>query len=280
MTLVKNKDDSDSPLSYDTIHWLQPWLQSKSCPRIAWYPSAGHDVRDLLYLNQRYVEAEFANFENPEAAPSAPDIYLHTDYSHAFLDAILEAGVLFEDEHTEIEILKSEELPKCPLDRAPELITDPERNPASDRVFFLELEVRSGRRPERQLGTWKVPMLYAFVENTAFCCERMLALHAQISHIVRIRYGGGFGGGRANGTWILNTLSKLQCEVFICEIPTDGEADIHCSIAGDDYARRRYPILDLEDPSFANAEVIHEVEGVNWDLWPDCCVKWHRIPRH
>ena len=61
-------------------------------------------------------------------------------------------------------------------------------------------------------------MLYAFAENEAFFCEKLIPNKATISHIIQVRYGGGFGGGRASGAWLLNVLKMLNCEDFI----TDG----------------------------------------------------------
>ena len=248
--------------------WLRPWLQSKDCPRIAWYPSAGGDFRDLLYLNQRYVDA---NFKKPNEAPQEPDIYLHTDYLYSsfnyqpLFDSIRSGtGVLFKDQFTEIEILKSEELSRCPLERAPELILDTKPHEASDRVFFLELEVRSGSRPTRQLGTWKVPLLYAFVENTAFCFERLRPLDARISHIIRIRFGDGY----ASGTWILPLLGRLECEVFITD---------ECAFNNDKYVFERYGLEKDEGVRDFYSEVIHKVPIDGWGHYPDDYVKWCRV---
>lgn len=56
---------------------LRDWIDRLDRePRIAWYPSAGEDFRDLMYLHPRFRQRSPAM--QPE--PPAPDIFLHSDY--------------------------------------------------------------------------------------------------------------------------------------------------------------------------------------------------------
>lgn len=189
---------------------LHKWLSAfNGEPRIAWYPSAGDDFRDLLYLNPKFSELKPATTAEPET----PDLFLHTDYFPWPTSTFLDSRTIHLDSRTNVVVRSIEELPKCdiPLDKG--IVDFPQGSNATGRVLFLDVQVSSDL-----LGTYSVPVIYAFVENGAFCAQRILPNNGIISHIVHVRYGGGCGGGgKASGIWLLNVLRSLGCECLVSD---------------------------------------------------------------
>jgi hypothetical protein len=236
------------------------WLDGfEGEPRIAWYPSAGSDFRDLLYLHPGFAEIQPAS--KPEPPP--PDIFLHTDYYPWSNSSFLDSEVVHIDDRTSILARSVEELPRCDLPLDDRIVDFPSGSEATGRVFFLELEVRSD-----VLGSFVRPLIYAFVENAAFCAERILPLESRISHIVHVRFGGGCGGGgKSTGIWLLNVLRKLGCELFV----TDGHG---CRQSGDTRIYELYPSLSGNE-SASRLEQIRVIASEGWSGHGD--VSWNIV---
>jgi len=179
-------------------------------PRIAWYPSAGTDFRALLYLHPTYSKANPATGQEPQP----PDLFLFTDYFPWQNSTFLDNRTVYSDSRTTVYIEHIEELPKLNLKLHERLVDFKEGSTATDRAVFLKVKIDSDT-----LGTITYPVLYAFAENVAFYCNKIIPNEAIISHIIHVRYGGGLGGGgKASGVWLHNVLKQLNCELFI----TDG----------------------------------------------------------
>lgn len=186
------------------------WLANfRGDPRIAWYPSAGEDFRDLLYLHPNFSQRMPA--ETPE--PEPPDLFLHTDYFPWSTSRFLDHRRLHFDDRTSVTLQSFEELPRCDLPLDGKIVTFPNGSAATGRVLFMEVEVSSN-----VIGTFTAPVLYVFAENGAFCAKRILPNAGKLSHVIHIRYGGGCGGGgKSTGIWLLNILGKVGCECFITD---------------------------------------------------------------
>lgn len=191
---------------------LKKWLDDfKGEPQIAWYPSAGTDFRDLLYLGSAFAKLSPAPPYLEEPPP--PDFFLHTDYFPWSGSTFMNSPVLYHDAHTTIIAREFEELGRMDLPLDPKILHFPKGSVATGRVVFLEIEARSDA-----LGTFHYPLLYAFVENAAFCAQKAIPLQARFSHIVHVRYGGGCGGGgNSTGIWLLNVLERLGCSLYITD---------------------------------------------------------------
>lgn len=99
-------------LNGDKTGTFRKWLDGfKGEPRVAWYPSAGEDFRDLLYLTQKYSEINPAS--KPE--PPQPDIFLHTDYFPNSSSTFLDNRIIHSENRTTITVKSIEELPRCDL---------------------------------------------------------------------------------------------------------------------------------------------------------------------
>jgi hypothetical protein len=212
----------------------------KGEPRIAWYPSAGEDFRALLYLSPKFSDLfeEVLNGEKlpqflqhdedynlqrvlrklPQGdealrkkLPAPPDLFLFTDYYPWEGSTFLDKRTIRTDEFTTVSVENLEELPHLNLPLHKEIVDFPSGSIATNKVLFMNIKIVSN-----DLGTIRFPVLYAFVENEAFFCEKLNPFHAKISHIIHVRYGGGLGGGgNARGVWLQCVLERLKCELFV-----------------------------------------------------------------
>jgi hypothetical protein len=219
----------------------------KGEPRIAWYPSSGEDFRALLYLHPLFSTYQPIT----QSEPKAPDIFLFTDYYPWTYSTFLDNKLIYCDLRTSVNIEHIEELPILNLPLHNELIVFPEGSIVTDRAFFMQISIDS-----YQLGQIKFPVIYAFAENEAFYCHKLVPFKSLISHIIHIRYGGGLGGGgKASGAWLINVLKQLNCELFI----TDGQ---HHWQDGDNFALDICSSIPRDvDVKFTPIRVIH---GRGW----------------
>ncbi|MFM9081386.1 MAG: hypothetical protein ACKOTE_14865 [Opitutaceae bacterium] len=239
---------------------LRRWLDAHPGePRVAWYPSAGADLRDLLYLNAGFRAQRPARGEEP----AAPDLFLHTDYCVAGADDFLDHRLVHLDDRTRITVTVIEELPRLRVPFHGEIVAFG-RDRVTDRVVFLELEVVSHR-----LGVFRVPVVYAFVENAAFCARLLLPFAARISHVVQVCYGHGLGGGRAGPEWVRRQLGRLGAEVFVSD-PHDDVDGLHEEVY------RLFPELQAPPVETAGWEVIRELPHASWQGYG--AVRWRRVP--
>lgn len=236
------------------------WLSNfKGEPRIAWYPSAGEDFRDLLYLHSSFTERMPA--EASEPAP--PDLFLHTDYYPWSTSTFLDSRAIHFDGRTSVTVKSIEELPRCDLALDDQIVHFSEGSNATGRVLFLEVEVYSN-----VLGSFSAPVIYVFAENGAFCAERILPNNGKFSHIIHIRYGGGLGGGGSSaGIWLLNVLPRLGCECFV----TDGR---HNRQRGDVRTYEIYPELAGPEET-SQLKPIRVLPGEEWSGHGD--VSWNLV---
>jgi hypothetical protein len=218
-------------------------------PRIAWYPSAGVDLKSLVYLSNNY-----SNHHPPlnvEIEPALPQLVILTDYNSL---PNLEIGRFepmtgFNNIEASYAISNIEELPRLVLPLDSNLVDFPDAETGS--VYFMTVKINSS------IGNWSVPVIYAVVENTAFYLDVLISKKAIISHIVRVRYGGGLGGGgKAGGSWIERTLKKLNTELLISS---------DCKHTnGDDYVLEMYEDRMGNTPEYESIRKLNEVYWSNY----------------
>jgi len=156
-------------------------------PRIAWYPSAGEDLRDLLFLHPDYSKKKPAT----QLEPPAPDLFLHTDYFPGKEQKFLDSPIVYSDDRTTMTITTIEELTRINLPLDPGIVDFPNGSIVTGRVVFLNIDVKSNL-----FGEYSRSLVYAFVENAAFCSRIVFPNKGKFSHVIHVRYGGGCGGGR------------------------------------------------------------------------------------
>jgi len=241
------------------------WLSSQdSHPRVCWYLSSGEDFRDLLYLHPAYQQLHPSH--PPGKDPRSPELFLHTDYFPWTDSKFLDTRIIHLDVHTQVELLDIEELPSLSLTFSRELADFPPSH-ATNRVVFLRVRVHSDK-----LGSWEAPVLYVFGLNEAFCAEVLLPGRAKISHVVRVRIGNGFGGGKSSGDWLAGVFSRLRTELFISDDTYTGETNFM------DFEYRLLPAL-LPSGLRIQLQSIRVLPGIRWSDYGSTSIRWHLI-RH
>ncbi len=231
-------------LNGNTDGRLKTYLDSlKDTLHIAWYPSAGIDFRPMLYLSPKYSE------KNPGSIKENifPNFFIYTDYLPYF--TFFNKSIIYKDRRTVVTVEHIEALPNLRLRLDEDIVEFPEGNELTGKVLFLEIKVKS-----KELGELQYPLIYAFVENEAFCSKILLPSKSDISHIIHVRYGTAYGGSKSSGIWLFNVLKRLNCKVFI----SDG---LYNLASGDVAALVKYRNLNGNKPEM---EVIRTLPGKLW----------------
>jgi hypothetical protein len=173
------------------------------------------------------------------------------------------AGTVFlNDGRTTISIADVEELPRLDLPLDPGLVHFPQGTHGIGRILFMRLLVQS-----TLLGTFERPLLYAFVDNAAFVGRIAWPAGAVFSHLIHVRYGGGFGGSKTAGGWLQHTLTPLGVELLI----SDGHSKMR---PADDLIREFYPEIWRPVPALRH---VRTVPSESWSNHRD--VQWFIVGR-
>jgi hypothetical protein len=89
-------------------------------------------------------------------------------------------------------------------------VDKPDRKPYTHQVYFMQVQIESNR-----LGTIMANVLYCFCINEDFYSNVISPNKAQISHLIRIRWGSGWGGSKGSGNWVRNLFNLVGAELFI-----------------------------------------------------------------
>lgn len=180
-------------------------------PRVCWYPSCGTDFRAPMFLSETY--SNLSGLSKYEDYPKLPDLFLYTD-NHAFHDFKYDQSysIIHQDKRTSVTIVHTERLPDLTYeyDEKSIYVDKPDRKPYTHQVYFMQVQIESNR-----LGTILANVLYCFCINEDFYSNVIFPNKAQISHLIRIRWGSGFGGSRGSGNWVRNLFNVVGAELFI-----------------------------------------------------------------
>lgn len=239
----------------DLYNWIKNHPEE---PRIAWYPSAGEDLRDLLYLHPKFAELNQECVKDPEP----PNIFLHTDYFPWSTSQFLDHFSVHYDDMTSISVQSIEELPRCDLPLDQRIVHFPDGSNATGRAIFTVLSINSNK-----LGVFEQPLIYVFAENSAFCAQKILPNMGKISHVIKHRSGGGHSGGNASGEWLLNVLAKIECECFI--------TDNHYFHGAEETIYELYPELSKSQEQVQ----LSKIREMMWagEFRPNQLVTWNRV---
>lgn len=249
---------------------------------ICWYPSAGSDLRPLLYLSRPFYDKheELAG----ETAP-LPDLFILTDYqmdhyedySHQsyfwrnsfdkIKDKTLKKGdILFSDHNTTFTTDKAVYFCIDDIDVNKELICF-DIPPYYGQGCLMTINVDSHDSPTKKLGQWKTAVIYLYAENTAFAKNILLQNGVNIDYIVRVRYGGGFGGSNGTfGHWLFYLADQLKVKYYISGCYND-------IMVSEDKDALEY-IKGGRDITFEKAAVT-EIYQRNW--YYNEPVRWYKI---
>jgi hypothetical protein len=169
---------------------------------------------------------------------------------------------LLDDGRTTISLVDVEELPALLTPLHAGIVDFPDGGVGTGRVLVMRLLVES-----TLLGAFERPVLYAFIENSAFAGRIASPAGAAFSHLIHVRYGGGFGGSKTAGGWLQYALAALSVELFI----SDGSTDMR---PADDLIRQLYPHIWRPVPPLLH---VRTVPSTSWSDHGD--VQWHVVTR-
>jgi len=186
---------------------------------VCYYPSAGSDFRPLVYQqiagmeelelignNRASVGASDAP-EVPGSEYTAPNLWIFSDFCISPPDW-LASGVQHRDAKVDIETLAITEIHpdarhfNMQVNEA--YLSRPISN-VTGRAFFLRLVVRNA-----VIGEVEVDALYFCYENINLIHQFFLRHQVPVSHLVWVRDGAGFGGGRLRHDFLIPLLPLLQ----------------------------------------------------------------------
>ena len=239
----------------------------KQYKHICWYPSAGHDFRELLYISDWYYQK---NNVPRDRGQKMPDLFILTDvlglpefyrYEYRYhRDDFCKPGfVLFDDrtqEHsTKITVVSFEEL--CDLDLSfKDDLSAANDNSLYNSSWLMEVEIES--KISGVITKYKSTILYAAVQNEAFANEFLIPNKIKVEYQVLIRYGEGFGGANVKPTWILLAFQELG---------------IRYVVSNDRYVEwAETEETDKTRPSF---EKLYSIDGVQWSDYGE--VGWYKV---
>ena len=222
----------------------------------AWYPSAGEDFKPLLYLSPSYDGITGPN------APAPVEHFLFTDYwPWDEQPQFLAPGVIFNDRRTRIEVTRVEELRPMRLPVHPDLVYRPNHHHLTNRVFNLDMQIWSDDQARFARVT------YAFVENTAMAND-LIRKRVNITHLINVCYGSGFGGSSIHEDWLLHAAAALNTSTFISDRPLPSQVPSYCTHESA-RALELYPCIPKE--------VALDLDEIHSCRWGDHSVRWYHI---
>jgi len=187
---------------------------------VCYYPSAGSDFRPLVYQQITGMEESGLIGKNrtsldtsdapevPGTEYAAPNLWILSDFCAVDPPNWLASGVQHRDAKVEVKTLAITEIHanarhfNMQVNEA--YISLPTSN-ATGRAFFLRLSVRNA-----VIGEVEVDALYFCYENINLIHQFFLRHQVPISHLVWVRDGAGFGGGRLRHDFLIPLLPLLQ----------------------------------------------------------------------
>ena len=245
-------------------------------PKISWYPSAGNDYRDILELTDVEVDETIRgriNIAKDYGITDKPVLFIHTDYSKKMVE--IKKGKIFDDNRTKVIV---EEIYKLSINDSdvnyfvnPEFVSFPQDAPKKPEIYLLDLEITSNK-----LGTIKKPLIYFLFENINFLQEVLLKHRINISHIVKVREGCGFGGNKKSITLAFAFFSVLNTKYLITDYEVHfypwEDAELIEEIAENSCLNLK---TDLKDYELEELRPIRQI--TNPIIWSDRHVKIYKV---
>lgn len=174
-------------------------------PRLAWYPSACNDYRDLLELTPERAKLH--------GIQELPDLFIHSDY---YVRSLHQHGIAHSDENTTVRIEDHFEIQltqKIRYHVSPRFAGYPEAAPREPTIYLLDVAIRSD-----VLGEVRKPVLYFLFENINFLDEFVLRNNIPITFFVKVRDGFSCGGGNRKSTSLVYAfLSALKTKYLLVD---------------------------------------------------------------
>lgn len=190
----------------------------KQFKNIAWYPSAGKDMRAIVCLCHKSLKDYGLSKEE------APDCFIYTNYETFADQAENHRFFLDVDENEDKDsidlsssnftaaLFNAKELNRLPLSFAQNLV-DFNTDEYYGRVFVADVLIE-----HPGIGKIITKLIYVIAENTAFAFEFLLKKNIKVKYAIHSCYGHGFGGGRSNGAFMCNILKDLGTRYFASDM--------------------------------------------------------------
>lgn len=202
----------------------------------AWYPSAGNDCRDLLYLCGEYPGISFM-----------PDLFIHTD---ALPPEFVNGGEAYRDKHTAVTARLVREYDHLP--KQEKMFAHWQKNSGYTAEYRMKIE-------SDRFGIFERSLLYAVCENEFFAANLLVPNRIALDTVCHVRYGSSLGGATNSGAWILSALKILHVKHFL--------SDPHRQQRSPDFSvLRQFPQLNGHPARLAPGTVI---PGQLWSNYGD-----------
>ncbi|MCH5192830.1 MAG: hypothetical protein J1F11_02640 [Oscillospiraceae bacterium] len=216
---------------------------------ICWYPSAGSDFRPLLYLSKPFYDK---HEELSADKDLLPDLFIMTDFQmNEYTDcsgpgdlyyydymrmhhpnnfdkiskgSLRQGDILYRDRCTSITVKNTFRIFIDDIEVKKNLITFKEIPEWYGTGCCITVEVNSFGSTAQKLGKWETDIIYLYAENTAFAKQILIQNKINIDFIVRVRYGGNYGGSTNFGSWLFDLADTLNVKYYITD-PINYEHD-------------------------------------------------------
>ncbi len=285
---------------------LQQILQSHN--KICWYPSAGADFRELLFLSPQYckcpnkVNPASKNSENFILGDELPDLFILTDCNPR--DVAYYGGVLSVYRETSRGPYQPRQTGESKIidingknyDKMKTLFEDESKRTiisVKDKIEFVE-EIDVPFNSElykfpisdnygkafyftahiysKHLGQWDVDVLYILAENTIFAFNYLLKNNVDVDYIIQVRYGENCGESTVSGDWLCKLLKPLKTKYYLRN--EFSHENISRAVAEIQDKLPESNIV-IDDKSKVNLRGIHRVEESLWSWQGDIC--WYKV---
>lgn len=232
--IISNTEEYDDKTNRSLINDNEMYSEIKKHKCVCWYPSAGSDLRPLLYLSEPFYKKheELAN-----EATTFPDLFILTDYyMKDYMDysftvfpyicsfdklhnrTLNNGDIIFQDNRTTLTVNNIKEIVVNNVAAKMDLISQ-RISPVYGQGYYMTIKIDSHGTPTKKLGTWETDVIYLYSENTAFAKEILIRNKIDIDYIVRVRYGGAFGGSRKTfGSWLFQLAEQLNVKYYVSSI--------------------------------------------------------------
>ena len=179
--------------------------------RICYYPSAGRDYSDILYVRPENFQTGTKN------KYELPDLYLHTGYYPWENKLTFQPGQILHDAPDgKITVKTVEELETLDMWLS-SLVDFPQETAEYGKCFLMDVEVyfKNGNKPEQ------TSLLYCFAENEGFTARILYKIsqreNIEFTYVCLVGYGSEYGGAKSSGSWLTATLERLKTKCFITD---------------------------------------------------------------
>ena len=243
----------------------------KQYKHICWYPSAGNDLRALLFLSEWYYRKHNVPLDEGQVFP---ELFILTDmrglydsfensdyYDQGKLNhicyrrcepgaSILHASYM--GRYTDIRVKSIEELRSHEFSYDPEMTSCP-RTGNYNSAFFLEVEVET--RKYETTNRYPAKVLYISVQNEFFIREFLVPNRVKVEYQVLVRYG-------------REPKVPLSEELPHKIIRSHKKLGIRYLISNDDYVKVAYPDGTFYEPFYS-------INGSQWSGYG--AVNWYKL---